>query len=176
MYKMTKKLKAFYPVSKPIHRVVADKIANRDPALAPLPGERIPYLLIQNHESEYAKKGEDYDYALANQMKPAIDLYFNRQLIEPLSRAWSLVDPEAKYKIIKAGKPIEKIVSPTKDVSSHFKTNINKKKEMVHVVAPLIKKEKFVTLLPGNPKKKETIVLENDVEKQLPVLGKRKRS
>ncbi len=90
---ITKSLKANYKdPTKIAHKVLADRIAARDPGNAPAPGDRIPYVYIQT-EGEVALQGDRIElpsYIRANSLKPDVQFYIEHQLTNPLSQLFSL--------------------------------------------------------------------------------------
>ena len=55
MLTITKSLKSYYKNPESIcHKVLADRIGEREPGNKPLPNDRVPYIYIQTNE----KKGE----------------------------------------------------------------------------------------------------------------------
>jgi len=90
---ITKSLKANYKdPTKIAHKVLADRIAARDPGNAPAPGDRIPYVYIQT-EGEVALQGDRIElpsYIRTNSLKPDVQFYIEHQLTNPLSQLFSL--------------------------------------------------------------------------------------
>jgi DNA polymerase elongation subunit (family B) len=90
---ITKSLKANYKdPTKIAHKVLADRIAERDPGNAPAPGDRIPYVYIQT-EGEVALQGDRIElpsYIRTNSLKPDVQFYIEHQLTNPLSQLFSL--------------------------------------------------------------------------------------
>ena len=90
---ITKSLKATYKdPTKIAHKVLADRIAARDPGNAPAPGDRIPYIYIQT-EAPVSLQGERIEvpsYIRTHQLKPDVQFYIEHQLSNPLSQLFSL--------------------------------------------------------------------------------------
>jgi len=90
---ITKSLKGSYKdPTKIAHKVLADRIAARDPGNAPAPGDRIPYIFIETDTSSTLQgdKIELPSYIRANKLKPDIPYYIEKQLMNPLSQLFSL--------------------------------------------------------------------------------------
>jgi DNA polymerase elongation subunit (family B) len=90
---ITKSLKANYKdPTKIAHKVLADRIAQRDPGNAPAPGDRIPYVYIQT-DGQVALQGDKIElpsYIRAKNLKPDVQFYIEHQLTNPLSQLFSL--------------------------------------------------------------------------------------
>ena len=90
---ITKSLKANYKdPTKIAHKVLADRIAARDPGNAPAPGDRIPYIYVQT-ESQVTLQGDRIElpsHIRAHQLKPDVRFYIEHQLTNPLSQLFSL--------------------------------------------------------------------------------------
>lgn len=77
----------------PIHVFLAQKLAKRDPALAPVPGDRIPFVLIRINEktTNKSKAGEDPVYAWNQGLPVDTDAYLWGQVVNPLTRLFAPV-------------------------------------------------------------------------------------
>lgn len=104
---ITKTLKGIYKdPSKIAHKVLADRMKERDPGSAPQTNDRIPYVYIDVSEKKtgtklQGDKIEDPKYIIANKLKPDYDFYITNQLMKPISQllALALEDiPGYKYK------------------------------------------------------------------------------
>jgi hypothetical protein len=90
---ITKSLRANYADPTRIaHKVLADRIAARDPGNAPAPGDRIPYVFIQTDTTSTLQgdKIELPSYIRTNKLKPDVPYYIERQLLNPLSQLFAL--------------------------------------------------------------------------------------
>ena len=90
---ITKSLKANYADPTRIaHKVLADRIAARDPGNAPAPGDRIPYVFIETDTASTLQgdKIELPSYVRANKLKPDVPYYIEKQLMNPLSQLFAL--------------------------------------------------------------------------------------
>lgn len=90
---ITKSLRANYADPTRIaHKVLADRIAKRDPGNAPAPGDRIPYVFIET-ETTSTLQGDKIElpsYVRANKLKPDVPYYIEKQLLNPLSQLFAL--------------------------------------------------------------------------------------
>lgn len=90
---ITKSLRANYADPTRIaHKVLADRIAKRDPGNAPAPGDRIPYVFIET-EKNVTLQGDKIElpsYIRANNLRPDVPYYIEKQLMNPLSQLFSL--------------------------------------------------------------------------------------
>jgi DNA polymerase delta subunit 1 len=86
----------------PVHIAVVRKMMKRDPATAPVNGDRVPYVLVSSVKREYIKdkgwkgisvseKAEDPIYVLKNGLIIDADWYVQKQLINPLMRLLRVV-------------------------------------------------------------------------------------
>lgn len=101
---ITKSLKAFYKNPLQIaHKVLADRIAERDPGNKPAAGDRIPYIYIVN-DKKRALQGDKIEipsYINENKLKIDYLFYISNQIMKPVSQLFALVlydMPEFKRK------------------------------------------------------------------------------
>jgi DNA polymerase elongation subunit (family B) len=90
---ITKSLKANYKnPTKIAHKVLADRIAKRDPGNAPASGDRIPYVFVEkpNSVTLQGDRIELPSYVRSEGLKPDIEHYIHKQLSNPLSQLFSL--------------------------------------------------------------------------------------
>jgi DNA polymerase elongation subunit (family B) len=95
---ITKSLNGFYKNPQQIaHKVLADRMAKRDPGNKPNVGDRIPFVYIQ---TEKPKKGgkilqgdkvEHPDFIRENKIKPDYSFYITNQIMKPVSQVFALV-------------------------------------------------------------------------------------
>jgi DNA polymerase elongation subunit (family B) len=74
------------------HRVLADRMARRDPGTAPKVGDRLPFIYIAGAEKG-AKQGdriEHLDYVRANDLKPDTTFYITNQIQNPVAQLFAL--------------------------------------------------------------------------------------
>lgn len=94
---ITKSLRAEYDnPDKIAHKVLADRIKERDPGNAPNANDRIPYLYIQINEQKGQKilqgeKIETPEYVRQHKLKPDYEFYITRQIMNPVTQVYALV-------------------------------------------------------------------------------------
>jgi DNA polymerase delta subunit 1 len=74
------------------HRVLADRMARRDPGTAPKVGDRLPFIYIAGAEKG-AKQGdriEHLDYVRANKLQPDTTFYITNQIQNPVAQLFAL--------------------------------------------------------------------------------------
>ena len=91
---ITKSLRSNYKNPKQIaHKVLADRIAKRDPGNKPSSGDRIPFVYIHN-PSKKALQGERIEtptYIIENNIKPNYSFYITNQIMKPVQQLFALV-------------------------------------------------------------------------------------
>lgn len=89
------------PISKPAHWHLAEKMRKRDPMTAPKAGDRVPYVFIENTDKHalQADRIEDPAFARANNIKPDVMYYLERQIQSPMETLFQLLvkDPKGNY-------------------------------------------------------------------------------
>lgn len=94
---ISKSLNSFYKNPDRIaHRVLADRIGERDPGNRPQIGDRIPYVYFETKEKKGEKllsgnKIETPEYMVANKLKPDYEYYITGQIMKPVSQIFALV-------------------------------------------------------------------------------------
>ncbi len=94
---ITKSLKAEYKtVSLPAHKMLADRIAIRDPGNAPASGERIGFVYIKPPTGQQASKLqgdriETPQFIEEKGLKPDVEYYIEHQLYNPLTQLFGLM-------------------------------------------------------------------------------------
>jgi DNA polymerase elongation subunit (family B) len=94
---ITKSLRAEYANPQSIaHKVLADRIAARDPGNAPVAGDRIPYMYVRPLNGIVTSKSQGDkielpSYAKEKGMQPDYEMYLENQLSIPISQLFSLV-------------------------------------------------------------------------------------
>ena len=117
MYQLTitKSLRATYKTTPPPHKILADRMKERDPGNAPSAGERIGYIYISPPPGQLApslqgERIETPDYMKANGLIPDVKYYIEHQLMNPLSQLFALnVEMIPGYK---APSVVNAIISP----------------------------------------------------------------
>ena len=91
---ITKSLNGFYKNPDSIaHKVLADRIAKRDPGNKPSVGSRVPFIYIQT-KKEVKLQGdrvESPDYIIKNKLKPDYSFYITNQIMKPVTQIFSLL-------------------------------------------------------------------------------------
>lgn len=92
---ITKSLRATYKTTPPPHKILADRMKERDPGNAPSAGERIGYIYISPPPGQLApslqgERIETPDYMKANNLVPDVRYYIEHQLMNPLSQLFAL--------------------------------------------------------------------------------------
>ena len=91
---ISKSLRSFYKNPQQIaHKVLADRIALRDPGNKPCSGDRIPYVFIAN-ASKTAKQGERIEtpaFVREKRLKIDYSFYITNQIMKPLQQLFALV-------------------------------------------------------------------------------------
>jgi len=92
-YIITKQLRDDYKVPGQIaHRVLADRMEERDPGNKPQVGDRLAYLYVaeRKNEKKQGDKIEHVDYARAKGLKPDVEFYITNQLQNPIAQLFAL--------------------------------------------------------------------------------------
>ena len=90
---ITKALRSDYKNPQQIaHRVLADRIGQRDPGNKPKPGDRMKFIHIVNDVKKalQGEKIETPEYAIANKLKIDYVFYITNQLMKPLQQLFGL--------------------------------------------------------------------------------------
>jgi DNA polymerase elongation subunit (family B) len=91
---ITKTLKGEYKdPTKIAHRVLADRMGERDPGSKPMVNDRIPYVYVITKGKNLLQgdKIEDPSYIRENNLKPDYTFYISNQLMKPVSQLLSVV-------------------------------------------------------------------------------------
>jgi hypothetical protein len=93
---ITKSLAAEYAASPPAHKVLADRIAARDPGNAPASGDRIGFVYVKAAAGQLANKlqGDRIEtpaFIEAKGLKPDAEYYIEHQLMNPLSQLFGIL-------------------------------------------------------------------------------------
>jgi hypothetical protein len=109
---ITKSLRATYKTTPPPHKILADRMKERDPGNAPSAGERIGYIYISPPPGQLAPslqgdRIETPEYMKANNLVPDVKYYIEHQLMNPLSQLFAL-----KVEDIPGFQPSAGVMSP----------------------------------------------------------------
>ena len=92
-YIITKQLRDDYKNPSQIaHRVLADRMAERDPGNTPQVGDRLPYIFVSSRKNE-KKQGdriEHIDYVKEKGLKPDVEFYISNQIQNPVAQLFAL--------------------------------------------------------------------------------------
>ena len=97
MLTITKSLKSYYKNPESIcHKVLADRIGEREPGNKPLPNDRIPYIYIQFPEKKgqtvlQGDKVEHPSFIKKNNLKPDYLFYITNQIMKPVCQIYALI-------------------------------------------------------------------------------------
>jgi DNA polymerase elongation subunit (family B) len=92
-YIITKQLRDDYKNPAQIaHRVLADRMAERDLGTAPQVGDRLPYIYVAIHKDEKKQgdKIEHLDYVREKKLKPDTEFYITNQIQNPVAQLFAL--------------------------------------------------------------------------------------
>ena len=91
---VTKTLSSYYKDPFRIaHKVLADRIGERDPGNKPSVNERIPYIYIDMGNQKVTLQGdriENPDYIRTHNLKPDYEFYITNQIMKPVSQIFAL--------------------------------------------------------------------------------------
>ena len=92
---ITKSLRSEYKCTPPAHKMLANRIAVRDPGNAPASGERIGYVYVQTLPGQVVTNQGDRvetpEFIVANKLKPDAEYYIEHQLYNPLAQLFGLM-------------------------------------------------------------------------------------
>ena len=92
---ITKSLRSFYKNPQQIpHKVLADRIGERDPGNRPKPGDRIPFAYIVSDKKGKVKQGEKIElptYIAENKLPIDYAHYITNQIMKPILQIYALV-------------------------------------------------------------------------------------
>ena len=131
---ITKSLRGFYKNPDQIaHKVLADRIGEREPGNKPKSNDRIPYVYIETKKTRGTKerqgdKIENPDFIRRNKIKPDYKFYITNQIMKPVGQIYALTVEnlpgyklpadywEKKYKALAAKKTHEKALEKIKEL------------------------------------------------------------
>ena len=92
---ITKSLRGFYKDPERIaHKVLADRMGERDPGNKPKANDRIPYVYVDTGGKKVALQGdriEHPDYIRENKLKPDYNFYITNQILKPVCQIYGLI-------------------------------------------------------------------------------------
>jgi DNA polymerase elongation subunit (family B) len=121
---ISKSLRSGYKNPQQIsHKVLADRIAERDPGNKPSSGDRIPYVYIHNKDKNalQGNKIETPTYVIENKLKIDYSFYITNQIMKPVQQLFALIlekiwTMEKKYGKIKQFKEEINKIMTTNDI------------------------------------------------------------
>ena len=124
---ITKTLRGYYKNPDGIaHKVLADRIGERDPGNKPSSNDRIPFVYINVKEQKGKKllqgdRVEHPDFIRENNLKINYKFYITNQLMKPIIQILELClkDPEKPFRNVL--NKLDREVMGCKDISSYFK-------------------------------------------------------
>ena len=96
---ITKKLNSYYKNPKQIaHKVLADRMGDRDPGNKPSVGSRLPFIYIKTKKKMKLQgdRIEHPDYIEKNKLKPDYEHYITNQIMKPLLQLFGLLLEQLK--------------------------------------------------------------------------------
>jgi DNA polymerase elongation subunit (family B) len=94
---ITKQLRDDYKNPDQIaHRVLADRMAERDPGNAPQVGDRLAYVFVESRKNmkKQGDKIEHIDYVKEHKLKPDSEFYITNQIQNPVAQLFALAIEE----------------------------------------------------------------------------------
>jgi hypothetical protein len=93
MLVITKSLKGFYKNPTQIaHKVLADRMGDRDPGNKPMSNDRIPYAYIEKKNAKLqGDKIEHTQYIIDNKLKLDYAFYITNQIMKPVGQIFALI-------------------------------------------------------------------------------------
>ena len=124
---ITKSLRSGYKNPQSIaHKVLADRIAARDPGNKPGPGDRIPfvYVNVSNKKALQGEKIETPTFIVENNLKIDYSFYITNQIMKPVQQVFALVLEkiwELQKKTNTKGKKFKKEMESLEKITSEEK-------------------------------------------------------
>lgn len=72
------------------HRVLADRMAERDPGNKPQVGDRIPYVYVDGREGKQGDRIEHVDWVRSHDLRPDVEFYITNQIQNPVAQLFAL--------------------------------------------------------------------------------------
>ncbi len=97
MLTISKSLKSYYKNPESIcHKVLADRIGEREPGNKPMPNDRVPYIYIELQTKKgqtilQGDKVEHPDFIKRNKLKPDYLFYITNQIMKPVCQIYALI-------------------------------------------------------------------------------------
>ena len=119
---ISKSLRSFYKNPESIaHKVLADRIAERDPGNKPTSGARIPFVFIQTKKKEklQGNRIETPEFIRENKLRPDYAHYITNQIMKPVQQVYALLldqIPEFKPKLKALRRHERSLIRQYKDI------------------------------------------------------------
>ena len=110
---ISKSLRSYYKNPESIaHKVLADRMGERDPGNKPKVGSRLPYIYIQTKKKVKLQgdKIEHPDYIIKNNLTPDYSHYITNQIMKPVQQIFALVLDQLKLFTKSKKKEMERIL------------------------------------------------------------------
>jgi DNA polymerase elongation subunit (family B) len=90
-YVITKQLRDDYKNPDQIaHRVLADRMEERDPGNKPQVGDRLSFIFVDGRSGKQGDRIEDIDYVKQKKLKPDVGFYITNQIQNPVAQLFAL--------------------------------------------------------------------------------------
>jgi DNA polymerase elongation subunit (family B) len=160
---ITKALRGDYKNPQQIaHRVLADRIGQRDPGNKPKPGDRMKFIHIVNDVKKalQGEKIETPEYAIANKLKIDYVFYITNQLMKPLQQLFGLAleqiwESNNKGQLIRAFK--KDMVALQKEVGDDLETFMKKKEKYCSAKIKALLFDKYLTQIANDKNKMQPL-------------------
>jgi len=138
MLVISKTLRSFYKDPESIaHKVLAERMGERDPGNKPQSNDRIPYVYINYNQSDPKQKVlqgdkiESYQYVIDQKLEPDYLVYLENQIMKPVSQIYELAVAQLKGcdKAPDYYEELEKYLNTTLDNPDLVKSKIQKEKQ-----------------------------------------------
>jgi len=124
---ITKTLRGYYKTPESIaHKVLADRMGERDPGNKPASNDRIPYVYINVKEKKGEKvlqgnRVEHPDYIRENNIKIDYRFYLTNQIMKPVMQIFELCMKDPSEPFQETLNKLNRNLMGIKDISSYFK-------------------------------------------------------
>jgi DNA polymerase elongation subunit (family B) len=147
---ITKALRGEYKNPAAIaHRVLADRIAQRDPGNKPKAGDRMKYLFIVNKSGKLqGDKIETPDFIIANKLQIDYTHYITNQLMKPLQQLFGLAIEqiwELQYKSSAIKTFRKDMADLTKETNGDIEAFMKKREKYTSAKIKILLFDKFLT-------------------------------
>jgi len=72
------------------HRVLADRMSERDPGNKPQVGDRIAYVYVDGRQGKQGERIDQIDYVRENNLRPDVEFYITNQIQNPVAQLFAL--------------------------------------------------------------------------------------